>query len=427
MKNRNIFSVSGLVIFILFSAYACKKDKTLSAEAGEIISPVKGTRTQFTLDSIFLYASQVYLWHDALPSYANFNPRFKYEGIRPDLVAFRKELFDISQFKLNSVTNTPYELPVNSGSAKYSYLEAGLTTTGATAGIVRSANVLLSSKLISSGALHIAYIALGSFPKLNEVQSNLDQAFSDLASGNPRYIIIDLRSNAGGYIETAEYIANLVVPGSLTGKVMYSEQFNSKMQAGQASILKNQPYLDADGKMVSYQGRKATMADVDYSESGNTYRFNKKGNLTSIEEVYFIVSGKTASASELLISCLKPYLYVKLIGEKTYGKPVGFFGIHVDQYSVYLSSFLIRNAAGWSDYFSGMTPDITAQGVADPELGNPEEPYLKAAITAINGGTKREAAIKTAAKVMSVPISSTLISNEISTDAGMRETRLRLK
>lgn len=164
---------------------------------------------------------------------------------------------------------------------------------------------------------------------------------------------------------------------------MYSEQFNSLMQNGKATILKNQLYRDTNGNTVTYKGRLATMADVDFSKSANTNRFIKAGDLTSIQTVYFIVSGNTASASELLISSLKPYLNVQLIGEKTYGKPVGFFGIHIDNYTLYLSSFTLQNALGWCDYFNGMQPDVEQALSADASLGNLEEAGLHTALTLI--------------------------------------------
>lgn len=57
---------------------------------------------------------------------------------------------------------------------------------------------------------------------------------------------------------------------------MYSEVFNSAMQNGTVPILKHQPYLDANGKTTIYNGRNATMADVDYSVVSNTYKFSKR-------------------------------------------------------------------------------------------------------------------------------------------------------
>ncbi|MGN8055001.1 S41 family peptidase [Pedobacter sp. 22163] len=404
---------------------ACKKAQVSVDDAEDIVSPTTGMRSQFTLDSIFLYAKQVYLWNEILPSYVEFNPRQKYGAISSDITAFRKELFDISQLKINVATGSPYELPVYFENPKYSYLQPGRSLPGTGAGVLNSGTAVLTSKVITPGNTPVAYLALASFPSLNSSKAALDLAFAEFAVASPKAIVIDLRSNGGGYLETAEYIANLIVPGSLNGKVMYSEVFNAAMQNGTVPILKHQPYLDANGKTTIYNGRNATMADVDYSVAGNTYTFSKKGNLQSIQSIYVIVSAKTASASEMLISCLKPYFDVKLIGEKTYGKPVGFFGINIDQYSVYPSSFLIKNANGWSDYFTGMQPDVTVKGVDNPVLGDPDELCLNAALSLING-TKKLAASKLATtdKITNVKADILQVNN---IESVMLENRLRLR
>lgn len=403
---------------------ACKKAQVSIDEAEEIVSPTTGTRSQFTLDSIFLYAKQVYLWNEVLPSYAEFNPRQKYGAISSDITAFRKELFDISQLKINVATGSPYELPVYFENPKYSNLQVGRSIPGNIAGIGKS-NTTVTSKIIATGNTSVAYLALASFPSLSSSKAALDLAFAELAVANPKNIVIDLRSNGGGYLETAEYIANLIAPNSLNGKVMYSEVFNAAMQNGTVPILKHQPYLDANGKTTIYNGRNATMADVDYSVTGNTYTFSKKGNLQSIQSVYVIVSAKTASASEMLISCLKPYFDVKLIGEKTYGKPVGFFGINIDQYSVYFSSFLIKNANGWSDYFMGMDPEVMVKGVDNPVLGDPDELCLNAALSLINGIKKLTVSkLATTDKIANVKADHLQVNN---IESVMLENRLRLR
>lgn len=403
---------------------ACKKAQVSIDEAEEIVSPTTGTRSQFTLDSIFLYAKQVYLWNEVLPSYAEFNPRQKYGAISSDITAFRKELFDISQLKINVATGSPYELPVYFENPKYSNLQVGRSIPGNIAGIGKS-NTTVTSKIIATGNTSVAYLALASFPSLSSSKAALDLAFAELAVANPKNIVIDLRSNGGGYLETAEYIANLIAPNSLNGKVMYSEVFNAAMQNGTVPILKHQPYLDANGKTTIYNGRNATMADVDYSVTGNTYTFSKKGNLQSIQSVCVIVSAKTASASEMLISCLKPYFDVKLIGEKTYGKPVGFFGINIDQYSVYFSSFLIKNANGWSDYFMGMDPEVMVKGVDNPVLGDPDELCLNAALSLINGTKKLTVSkLATTDKIANVKADHLQVNN---IESVMLENRLRLR
>ena len=414
-----------LLTLILMGTFACKKAQVSVDDADEIVSPTTGTRSQFTLDSIFLYAKQVYLWNDALPGYAEFNPRQKYVGIGSDITTFRKELFDISQLKINAATGSPYELPVYFENPKYSNLQPGRSIPGSTAGIINPNTAVLSSKVITNGNMPVAYLALASFPSLNSSKTALDQVFADLAAANPKVIVIDLRSNGGGYLETAEYLANLIVPASLNGKVMYSEIFNPAMQNGTVPILKHQPYLDANGKTAVYNGRNATMADVDYTIAGNTYKFNKKGSLQTIQSVYFIVSGNTASASEMLISSLKPYFDVKLIGEKTYGKPVGFFGINIDQYSVFLSSFLIKNANGWSDYFTGMQPDIAIKSLEKPVLGDPNESCLSAALELINGIKKLT--VSKLATTAKITVNRTGLSQPTVVESFMLENRLRLR
>jgi len=365
---------------------SCKKDKPNDLNTEEVVSPTTGTRSQFTLDSIFLYAKQIYLWNDVLPDYSTFKPREKYSNVQSEISAFRNELFDISQIKLNQTTGKPFELSAAYNNfPKYSYLQLGRTTGGGNRGGVISGEAVLAKRLIHLNEKVIAYVALGSFPPLSNTKSKLDQIFDEIATDKPKYLVLDLRSNGGGYVETAEYVANLIAPVRLNGKVMYSEQFNHTLQSAKATILRHQPYLDENGKTVRHNGRLATLADVDYTESGNTYKFNKKGSLQSVQEMYIIVSGQTASASELLISCLKPYFNVKLIGHKTYGKPVGFFGINIDQYSIYLSSFLIKNAQGWSDYFNGMEPDLNIDMPNNPILGDIKEPCLKATLALIDG------------------------------------------
>ena len=405
---------------------ACKKeDNPGKIEEEEIISPTTGTRTEFTLDSIFLYAKQIYFWNDVLPDYNSFKPREKYSNIKPELSAFKNELFDISQLKLNQATSRPFEISKYNKVPKYSYLQEGRTTVGGVRAEILNGEAILTNRIIRLDDKIIAYVALGSFPSLNNTKSRLNQVFDEITADKPKYLVLDLRSNGGGYVETVEYVANLVVPSTLNGKIMYSEQFNPTLQSSKASILRHQSYLDETGKTVLYNGQLATLADVDYTETGNTYKFDKKGTLESIQEIYIIVSGQTASASELLISCLKPYFNVKLIGERTYGKPVGFFGINIDKYSVYLSSFLIKNAQGWSDYFNGMEPDLNVTMPNNPILGDMEEPCLKSTLAAIDGEI-----LLTPKKSASISKIKTNASSSFPNDQdqfGLIENRLKLK
>lgn len=256
--------------------------------------------------------------------------------------------------------------------------------------IYKSSPVYLS-KVFTAGAKKIGYLSFARFSNEENAFGVLDNAFTDFSSQGVTDLIIDLRYNGGGYINTAERLINLIVPGNVSG-VMYKEYYNATMQNKQATILKNQPYTEND--VIKYQnGKMMNLYDnVDYSVDANTYKFSKRGAVTAVTNVIFIVSGNTASASELVINSLKPKMNVKLVGETTYGKPIGFFPIRLEnKYDVFYSLFETKNSLDQGGYFNGMVPDY-AENANEPtffddpryEEGDKNEPYIKKAIAVLN-------------------------------------------
>lgn len=465
MKNFPLL----LIVFAALAA-ACNKKKEDSG-SGPAVTPGTGTRTELSLDSLYLYASQTYLWYDALPSYNDFAPR-KFAASADGLAALKQELFALVQYKINPNTGVPYEYAVAMNQGKYSFVESGNVITGQQgsvslegagndlglelsivngqdvyiryvntgspaykAGLTRGCRIVtvndqpvvanaatLNSALAQSSlALKVVtpagttvsvnlnkesytsspvlktavlnnsgnitgYIAFARFSTLSTAQKDLDAAFVEFANAGVTNLVVDLRYNGGGYVQTAEYFADLIVPQSVNGAVMYAEYFNTLMQNGKATILKAIPYTDANKQPVYINGRQATYLDVDYSVKGNTHTYAKKGSLQTVKNVAFIVTGSTASASELLINSLKPHLNVQLVGSKTYGKPVGFFGIGIDKYTVYLSQFKSANSKGEGDYFDGFTPGIAAADDVTHDFGDSNELAIASALAWIKGG-----------------------------------------
>ena len=80
---------------------------------------------------------------------------------------------------------------------------------------------------------------------------------------------------------------------------------------------------------------------------------------------------------------------VKLIGDTTYGKPVGFFPIPVYNYDIYPISFKTVNSAGNADYYIGFVPDKLVPDGVDKNWGNVDEPCLAAALKYITSGSFR--------------------------------------
>jgi len=77
---------------------------------------------------------------------------------------------------------------------------------------------------------------------------------------------------------------------------------------------------------------------------------------------------------------------VKLIGDTTYGKPVGFFPIPIFNYDIYPISFKTVNSAGNADYYTGFPPDNLASDGVNKNRGDVNEPSLAADLRYISTG-----------------------------------------
>ncbi len=534
MKLKQLILILTLVGLGLVS---CKKKEVTPTP-----TPPTTNRANLTRDSIFLYAKQVYLWNDALPTQEVFNPR-KYTTLSTDLLNYEQELLAITQYKINPATGKPYEYYANGTDSKYSYIsdladknptafipekkasvdlegngndlgiklgaygqddigqEFALFVTAVyqnspadKAGVVRSDRIykindrtigasypsdrdfintafsgttikiegvkytnglagaaftktltkavyksspVFAKKVFTAGTKKVGYLSYARFSNLStNSKADFDAAFAEFSTAGVTDLIIDLRYNGGGYVNTAQYLINQIAPASASGKVMFAEHYNALMQSNGAAILTNQPLLDANRKVQFQNGRMITYADINYSVASNTELFAKSGPLNTgntIANVVFIVSGSTASASELVINCLKPYMTVKIVGTKSYGKPVGFFPITIEnKYEVYYSLFQTKNSLGQGDYFDGFTPDIV-DSFDDPRnnFGDANEHYTAVALNAIAPGAIVTSAIKTMSiqgknvAVQSLrPLAPIVDGNEF---LGMIETRHTLK
>jgi hypothetical protein len=116
---------------------------------------------------------------------------------------------------------------------------------------------------------------------------------------------------------------------------------------------------------------------------------SEANNLGTLNRVFVLTAGNTASASELVINNLLPFMDVILIGENTYGKNVGSFTITDPNkrwdYGLQPITFLTNNAIGKSDYgtVSGFTPNYILKDNVLPykALGNPGETYFNKALS----------------------------------------------
>jgi len=295
--------------------------------------------------------------------------------------------------------------------------------TGATKNVTISratyaVNPILFTNVYTVGTKKVGYIVFNSFT--NNATASISSTFANFASQGVTEVVVDLRYNGGGYVSTATQIINILSPAAQTGNTMFSTYYNAYLQnlttaQRKASILAHQPLLDDAGKLQTFtggvNGKYATYADLDYSatSSDNVEKFAKSGSL-NLSRVYFIVTGSTASASELTVNSLRPVMDVKLIGATTYGKPVGFFPIRIDKVDMYIPEFETKNQAGTGGYYSGLTVDKEATEDLTKAWGDESETLLAYALLYAKTGSF----VTTAAKSASLSAQSASIPGKLS-------------
>jgi carboxyl-terminal processing protease len=245
--------------------------------------------------------------------------------------------------------------------------------------------VLKDTVYTSNNGHKVGYIVFNSFTFGSNATPVLDAAFGKFATQGITDLVVDLRYNGGGYVSTAEYLDNLIAPASASGKLMYNTYFTDNMVKGTDPLLAHQWRKDSKGNDFNY-------AQIDFSVAAYAVNFSKQGSL-NVNRVFFIVTGSTASASELTINNLRPIMDVQFIGRKTYGKPVGFFDIDINKYIMYTPEFSTKNSVGQGDYYDGFTPgDPGYPGVLDyddptKDFGDPTEGLLAHALHFVTLGT----------------------------------------
>lgn len=202
------------------------------------------------------------------------------------------------------------------------------------------------------GSSKIGYLVYNSFlGNTTDVASKLQQVFSRFASKGITDVVVDLRYNGGGYVSLAEQMANYLAPASANGGLMMKQQYNSQN-----------------------------------TQNNSTTYFRKQGSI-NLPKAYFIVSKSTASASELLINTLKPYMDVRIIGpSNTHGKPVGFFPISDGDWYVFPVSFRTVNKNGEGNYFNGIPVNTQVADGLDKDWGDATESCLASALRNITTG-----------------------------------------
>ncbi len=237
-------------------------------------------------------------------------------------------------------------------------------------------NPILINKVIVSGSKKIGYLMYNGF--YANYDSQLNDAFGTLKSQGITDLVLDLRYNSGGSIQTATRLASMIT-GGFTGQVFAKEQWNSKIESYFAA---NDPE-----SLKNLFVNKIETTPI---------------NSVNMTKVYILTATGTASASELVINGLKPYMTVVQIGDKTTGKNVGSVTLYDSptfgkanrnpnhRYAMQPLVLKIVNSVGFGDYQNGLVPDFSLKETLSNlgVLGSTTEPLLSLAISKITGNGK---------------------------------------
>ena len=203
-------------------------------------------------------------------------------------------------------------------------------------------NNLYKKDILEVGGKKVAYVMYNEFGN-NDTQK-LNDLFYQLSQEGVNDIVLDLRYNPGGYVTTAQMISTNLAPQEAIGNTFLKMTHND--------IINRTDVLNFEESML------ANVTPINY------------------ENLYIITSANTASASEVVINCLKPYMPERLIqvGTATFGKNVAqqLFTdeVQAPMLEFWLTNSLLSNAEDFSDYYTGgLKPDFEIAENFKGELG----------------------------------------------------------
>lgn len=238
-------------------------------------------------------------------------------------------------------------------------------------------NPILVNDVLDAGGTKIAYLMYNGFTGTDQFNAELNDAFGTFKSANTTELVLDLRYNSGGSVNTAILLSSMIT-GQFTGEIFSRELWNAEFQ---------QALTDEDPELLINR----------FVNSNNGTPLNS----LNLDKVYVLTTNRSASASELVINSLNPYIDVVQIGTTTSGKYQASTTLYDSPnfrrqganpnhtYAMQPLIFKSANVDGVTDFFNGLSPNpanILNESINDlGVLGDVNEPLLAAAIADILG------------------------------------------
>ncbi|PKQ46325.1 S41 family peptidase [Confluentibacter flavum] len=243
-------------------------------------------------------------------------------------------------------------------------------------------NPIFTTNIFNVGGQNVGYLMYNGFTANFDEQ--LNNAFATFKSSNVQHLVLDLRYNSGGSVNSAILLSSMIT-GQFNGEIFITEQWNSEFQAA---------FENEDPELL--------ISRFVNNDDGAAL------NSLNLQKVYVIALESSASASELVINALDPYINVIHIGENTAGKYQASTTLYDSpdfsrqganpshSYAMQPLIFKSLNKVGRTDYFDGLTPDVElSESYLDLGIiGDENETLLAAALADIQSPTAKLAPIK---------------------------------
>ena len=196
----------------------------------------------------------------------------------------------------------------------------------------------------------VGYIEFATF--ISTADPVFNTVFADFIAAGVDDVIIDMRYNGGGLVNTANLLADYLGGLNNDGQVFSNTEFNADRSSNNG---------------------------IDY--------FANRANAIDLNRLIIVASHRTASASELVINGLDPFVTggVYIVGDNTFGKPVGQIGLEFCGKILRPTTFRKSNAAGNGDYFDGLPVDCAATDDLAFPVGDANDPNMVAALSYVEG------------------------------------------
>lgn len=225
----------------------------------------------------------------------------------------------------------------------------------------------LMSKIFEKNGKKTGYLYVYDFP--DGIINALIQKFAEFKSLGIQELILDLRYNYGGSVSSAAALCSLIPAG----------------------ISANSPFIIYKGNKNGGEVKRTFSEQIAYTSGAPDFSVLQANSL-ELGKVYVLTSGSTASASEIVINNLKPYLQVIQAGDTTLGKDMAGFVVEDRRkpkkitWQIHPVIYKVFNAQGEGNYSNGITPQLQINEFKNlplSPLGDPDEVLLSSVLNAI--------------------------------------------